>query len=360
MSRIIKIFLSILGVIFLAGCLLSAALYYLVPTDRETEIRQESNEEMEVVAEVEATAEDEKPVTAEPTELPVRPPATATGAPGGPRVVDVDRIPVVSRTPTSQPTRTPRPTATPGPTRTPTPLPTPTILRTATPTQLPTATALPGEIATVIGIIDGDTIIVDLNGVTWRVRYIGIDTPESGQPCGSEATSANYALVNDKTIRMVKDVNETDRYGRLLRYVYVGDVFVNRELVADGWAEAVDYPPDTAMSSILHAAASEGVNRGCSLVAGAIPTVPPRAPVVPVVPIAPPTDPLPTSAPAPQPTAPPAAPVGNCHPSYPTVCIAPPPPDLDCGQIPHRRFQVVGDDPHNFDGDHDGIGCESG
>lgn len=48
----------------------------------------------------------------------------------------------------------------------------------------------------------------------------------------------------------------------------------------------------------------------------------------------------------------------NCHPSYPTVCIAPPPPDLDCHEIPYRRFRVVGSDPHWFDGDGDGIGCE--
>ena len=49
----------------------------------------------------------------------------------------------------------------------------------------------------------------------------------------------------------------------------------------------------------------------------------------------------------------------NCHNSYPDVCISPPPPDLDCGDIPHRRFQVVGSDPHGFDVDKDGIGCES-
>lgn len=50
---------------------------------------------------------------------------------------------------------------------------------------------------------------------------------------------------------------------------------------------------------------------------------------------------------------------GRCDPSYPTVCIPPPPPDLNCGDVPHRRFRVVGDDPHGFDRDHDGIGCES-
>jgi hypothetical protein len=49
----------------------------------------------------------------------------------------------------------------------------------------------------------------------------------------------------------------------------------------------------------------------------------------------------------------------NCSPCYPTICIPPPPPDLDCGDIPYRNFYVAGCDPHGFDGDNDGIGCES-
>ena len=49
----------------------------------------------------------------------------------------------------------------------------------------------------------------------------------------------------------------------------------------------------------------------------------------------------------------------DCDPSYPGVCIPAYPPDLDCGDIPHRRFQVTGSDPHGFDRDRDGIGCES-
>jgi hypothetical protein len=61
-------------------------------------------------------------------------------------------------------------------------------------------------------------------------------------------------------------------------------------------------------------------------------------------------------APTPTPTPPPSP---TCDPSYPTVCIPPPPPDLDCGDIPFRRFQVVGSDPHRFDRDGNGIGCES-
>jgi hypothetical protein len=55
----------------------------------------------------------------------------------------------------------------------------------------------------------------------------------------------------------------------------------------------------------------------------------------------------------------PLASASTCHPSYPTVCIPPPPPDLDCGDISYRRFTVGGTDPHGFDGDHDGVGCES-
>ncbi len=70
--------------------------------------------------------------------------------------------------------------------------------------------------------------------------------------------------------------------------------------------------------------------------------------------------PTPPPTATPPPTSTPVSPdPGNCDPSYPTVCIPPPPPDLDCDDIPYRRFPVVGSDPHRFDGDNDGIGCES-
>ena len=64
----------------------------------------------------------------------------------------------------------------------------------------------------------------------------------------------------------------------------------------------------------------------------------------------------PTNTPAPPP--PTNTPAPSCDPSYPTVCIPPSPPDLDCGDIPYRRFQVLQPDPHRFDGDKNGIGCE--
>jgi hypothetical protein len=133
-------------------------------------------------------------------------------------------------------------------------------------------------------VVDGDTIEVSMNGANYRVRYIGMDTPEIGSACAAEATRANADLVSGRTIRMVKDVSETDRYDRLLRYVYVGDTFVNGALVAGGWAIAKDYPPDTAMSAVLHSLEVQGSGRGCALVAAIAPTEPARAPEpVPIV-----------------------------------------------------------------------------
>lgn len=67
----------------------------------------------------------------------------------------------------------------------------------------------------------------------------------------------------------------------------------------------------------------------------------------------------PTNTPKPTATAT-ATKLPNCSPAYPTVCIPPPPPDLDCGDIPYRNFTVLPPDPHRFDSDDDGIGCESG
>lgn len=74
---------------------------------------------------------------------------------------------------------------------------------------------------------------------------------------------------------------------------------------------------------------------------------------------APPPPPPPTTQ-APPPPPPPPTTAGNCDPSYPDVCIPPYPPDLNCGDIPHRRFRVLPPDPHGFDRDKDGVGCESG
>jgi micrococcal nuclease len=101
-----------------------------------------------------------------------------------------------------------------------------------------------GEIAQVVRVIDGDTIDVNINGEVVRVRYVGVNTPERNEPCYQEATHANRQLVEGKTVRLVQDTSNTDRYDRLLRYIYVGDTFVNWQLVEQGYAEVVLYQPD--------------------------------------------------------------------------------------------------------------------
>lgn len=122
-----------------------------------------------------------------------------------------------------------------------------------------------GETGIVTNVIDGDTIDVRINGSEYRIRYIGVNTPERDESCYAEATAANLALVTGQTVTLVRDVNETDRYGRLLRYVYVGDLNVNATLVSQGWAEAVEYPPDTAQTASFRdlERAAAGANRGC-------------------------------------------------------------------------------------------------
>lgn len=195
---------------------------------------------------------------------------------------------------------------------------------TETPITQPTAIPVAGETAYVVKVVDGDTIDVDIGGRVERLRYIGIDTPEYNEPCGTEATQANAALVAGKTVRLVRDITERDKYGRLLRYVYVGDLLVEAELVRQGWAAPYRYEPDTAQAAYLESLQAQAPVRNCGSSA--------------------PAADLPSGS--------------NCDPAYPTVCIPSPPPDLDCGDVPHRRFQVLPPDPHNFDGNHDGEGCE--
>lgn len=132
----------------------------------------------------------------------------------------------------------------------------------------PTEVAAPGvqgEQASVTRVIDGDTIDVRLDGQVYRVRYIGINTPERDEVCYTEATTANTALVQGQTVTLVRDVSNTDVHGRLLRYVYAGEVFVNAELVAGGYAEARAYPPDTAQQRYLDSLerAARAAGRGC-------------------------------------------------------------------------------------------------
>jgi endonuclease YncB( thermonuclease family) len=136
----------------------------------------------------------------------------------------------------------------------------------------PTLREEPGgyEEAVVTRVIDGDTIEVQITGrvagpgagdagigSTPSVRLIGIDTPESVTPgspveCfGREASAATTALVDGARVLLVKDVEETDRYDRLLRYVYIGEEMANARLIVNGYAHAYTYPPNVRHSDLL-------------------------------------------------------------------------------------------------------------
>ena len=105
----------------------------------------------------------------------------------------------------------------------------------------------PPHTARVLRVIDGDTIVISGQ---YRVRYIGIDAPEVGEPYYEEATEYNRYLVGGKTVEMETDVTDKDRYGRLLRYVYVDGTFVNAELVRQGYATV--YPRDRFPDNRYH------------------------------------------------------------------------------------------------------------
>ena len=122
-----------------------------------------------------------------------------------------------------------------------------------------------GDTAVVTRVVDGDTIDVTINGQAYTIRYVGVNTPERDEVCYNEAKQANSLFVNGQTVRLVKDTSETDQYGRLLRYVYVGNTFVNQALVEQGYAEAVSYPPDTAQYQFFLGLErqAKSANRGC-------------------------------------------------------------------------------------------------
>ena len=104
------------------------------------------------------------------------------------------------------------------------------------------------EQALITRVIDGDTVeLADGR----HVRYLGIDTPETGEYYAENATARNKELVEGKTVELQVGKRNLDEYGRLLRYVYVDGVFVNAELVAQGYATAYIYDPDDRYSQVL-------------------------------------------------------------------------------------------------------------
>lgn len=115
---------------------------------------------------------------------------------------------------------------------------------------------------TVVYVVDGDTIHVQIGSRVEKVRYIGINAPEIPHPhapaeerrrlrhlphtvaAGEAAKGVNFELVAGKHVRLELDRQQRDRYKRLLAYVWVGDTMINAEMVKRGYAEAMSIPPD--------------------------------------------------------------------------------------------------------------------
>ena len=111
-------------------------------------------------------------------------------------------------------------------------------------------------------IVDGDTIEIETGE---RVRLIGIDTPESYEPYYSEATAKLTQLIGNNKVRLESDVEDEDYYGRLLRYIWVGDLHINLEMVRIGYAEAYPYPPNTKYASLFESAEIEARTSGIGM-----------------------------------------------------------------------------------------------
>ena len=198
------------------------------------------------------------------------------------------------------------------------------------------------ERARLARVVDGDTVELTSGR---RVRLLQIDTPEVGSgECYSQAAARELrrlvpvgsALALEADARL----DRVDRYGRPLRYVHAGGRNVNFELVRRGAATVYLYRGERGRyASALLAAARQARAARRGLWGACRAVWDPSGPAT---------------------TSPRVAPVasGRCDPSYPGVCIPPPPPDLDCADVPHTDFRVVGADPHRFDGDGDGRGCE--
>jgi micrococcal nuclease len=204
-------------------------------------------------------------------------------------------------------------------------------------------------------VVDGDTIVIDRGRGNEKLRYIGMDTPETVDPAspvqwmGPQASAANKALVEGQHVVLERDVSETDQYGRLLRYVWLakssGWLLVNLELVVEGVAQAATYPPDVRYVDLYLSAQRTAQEQGIGLWGATPPPTQAPAPFVEVVP-----------------TPGPATP--GCHPSYVGVCLQTGIGDYDCaggsGNGPNYvkgPFKVVGPDEFRLDADGNGIGC---
>jgi micrococcal nuclease len=223
--------------------------------------------------------------------------------------------------------------------------------------------------AKVTRVLDGDTIRVRYARKNDIVRLIGIDAPEVGGCYALDATTAVRNLAGARNVRLLGDMSQSkrDRYGRLLAYVRLPNGRdLGLELVREGAASVYVYnnKPFAKLRSYSTAEAqAKQASQGIwGLCAGGVGVTTSTIAVTQSTSTEMTTT-VSTSTTLSTSTTSTTTTTANCAPSYPDVCIPPPPPDLDCGQIPYRDFRVRYDvpnpDPHRFDGDHDGVGCES-
>ena len=110
---------------------------------------------------------------------------------------------------------------------------------------------------TVVRVVDGDTIYVQFADRVEKIRYIGVNTPEihhpikGEEPGGREAADVNRRIAGGQRVRLELDVRTRDRYGRLLAYVWVGDMMVNAELVRLGYAQVMTVPPNVRYQDLF-------------------------------------------------------------------------------------------------------------
>lgn len=225
---------------------------------------------------------------------------------------------------------------------------------TSAPVSTNAPTSIPKDIIQITNVIDGDTVRLADGKV---VRLIGMDTPEIGtkSDCfGQEAYKRVNELLQDQYVRLEKDVSETDRYNRLLRYIWKGDELINETLVAQGYARVSTYPPDIKYQDRFLAAERVARDANLGLWSACItPTSKPAAPK-------PTTKIYPTFAPIIQPTQPPAynpppSNSGSGSGAYTCDCSKTC-PNLSCAEAQYQ-LNVCGCSAR--DADHDGTACDS-
>jgi len=194
-------------------------------------------------------------------------------------------------------------------------------------------------VATVARIGDGDTLTVNAGGRDTTVRLACIDAPESGQTGGSEAARRLAQLAPPGASLTMIPVDR-DRYGRLVAVVFSQGINVNVKLVEEGRAIVYRRYLHNCPNSREALLRAEERAKARRIGFWSQPNCPPEQFR---------HGECPATVPAAR---------NRCDPSYPSLCIPPNSPDLDCGDIPQRNFPVRGGDPHRFDRDGDGIGCE--